>query len=88
MRRQRQGFWMTVVYIVLGGLIGSAIGHWLSPLWSPFGSNLVSLGTTPGTVWTINLGVLGVQIGAWLDVNLVGLIGMLAGLMWSQRQRS
>lgn len=77
---------MAIIYILLGGLVGSILGHLLTPLWSPLGRSLVMVGAQPGTSWSINLGVLGLQVGGWLEINLVGVMGMIVGLFWFQRR--
>ncbi|MCY0879078.1 MAG: DUF4321 domain-containing protein [Firmicutes bacterium] len=77
---------IAVVYVLLGGLVGSLMGHLLAPLWTPLGRTLVFLGTPPVRVWSVNLGIVGFQVGAWLNVNVLGIVGLLAGLAWFQRR--
>lgn len=83
--RKGHGIGLAVIYIILGGIVGSVLGHLLAPVWSPLGRPLLTIGSVPGTTWSINLGVVGLQVGGWLEVNLVGLIGMIVGLFWFRR---
>ncbi|MCL5115951.1 MAG: DUF4321 domain-containing protein [Firmicutes bacterium] len=85
MRKGRQGIAMAIIYIVIGGIVGSVLGHLLTPVWAPLGRSLLTLGSLPGSTWSINLGVVGIQVGGWIDVNVVGVIGLIVGLFWYRR---
>lgn len=85
MRKGRQSIGLAIVYILVGGLVGSVLGHLLASVWPPLGRSLLSIGSVPGTTWSINLGVVGLQVGGWLDVNVVGIIGLVIGLFWYRR---
>lgn len=86
MRSRNRGFGVALLYVLIGGLVGSLIGHLLSPLWAPLGQNDLTIGTNPGTNWTLNLGVFGISLGLWLQLNLGGIIGIVAGLAWYRRR--
>ena len=86
MRSRRQGFWLALLYMLTGALVGSLLGHLLSAVWPPLGHSDFVIGSGPGTNWTLNLGVFGVSIGAWLYLNLGGIIGLIGGLIWYQRR--
>ncbi len=88
MLKGRRSVGLAIVYILLGGLIGSLVGHLLAPVWTPLGRPLVFLGTPPTGSWSINLGIVGVQVGAWINVNVLGVIGLAVGLVWFQRRHA
>ncbi len=79
---------MAIVYILIGGIVGSVLGRLLDPLWAPLGRTLLSIGSQPGTGWSLNLGVVGLQVGGWIQMNVVGVIGLIVGLFWYQRRSS
>lgn len=87
-RKGRQGFGMAIVYILIGGIVGSVLGRLLDPVWAPLGRTLLSLGSQPGTSWSVNLGIVGLQVGGWIQMNVVGVIGLIVGLFWYQRRSS
>ncbi|NMP21248.1 DUF4321 domain-containing protein [Sulfobacillus sp. DSM 109850] len=76
---------LAIIYIVIGGIVGSVLGHLLAPAWAPLGKSLLTVGALPGTTWSINLGVVGIQFGGWLELNLLGVIGLIVGLFWYRR---
>lgn len=86
LRGQRKGFWIAVLYLLIGALIGSLVGHLLASVWPPLGHNYYVVGSSPGTSWTFNFGIFGISVGAWLDLNLGGIIGLIGGLIWYQRR--
>jgi hypothetical protein len=49
---------------------------------------LLSIGFQPGTAWSLHLGVVGLQVGGWIQMNVVGVIGLIVGLFWYQRRSS
>jgi hypothetical protein len=75
-----------VVYVVVGAVVGSIVGHWLRHLWAPLGHAYLVVGTH-GRPWDLNLAVVGVQFGFFLDLNLAALLGIVAGLWIYQRRR-
>lgn len=82
----RNSVWMAILYVVIGGIVGSLLGHFLSALWSPLGHDYFDLGSPTGP-WTLNLGVFGISLGIWLQLNLGGIIGVIGGLWWYRRGR-
>ncbi len=84
-RKGRRGIGLAIVFILVGGIVGSIFGRLLEPVWYPLGRSILALGTQPGTSWSVNLGVVGLQLGAWLKLNVLGVIGLIAGLFWYQR---
>lgn len=86
MRSRKQGFWLALIYVMIGALVGTLLGHFLSSLWAPLAHNYFVIGSGPGTSWSLNLGVVGLSIGGWLDLNLGGIIGLIVGLIWYQRR--
>jgi hypothetical protein len=82
----RMGWDLAVLGAIIGGLVGTVFGRLLGIVWAPLGTSVIRVGTTPGTVWTVNLGIMGVQAGAWVNLNVLGLIGMVTGWMWVIRQ--
>ncbi len=85
MRKSRRSVALAIVYILVGGIVGSVLGHFLESLWLPLGRSLVTIGSNPGTTWSFNLGVVGLQVGAWLQLNVLGVIGLIMGLFWFRR---
>ncbi len=69
---------MLVLYALVGALVGSVVGRWLGTYWPLLGHDYVTLGV--GTPWTLNLAVVGLALGAWVHLNLVGLLGLVAGV--------
>lgn len=88
MRKGRQGIGMAILYILIGCIVGSVLGRLLQPVWVPLGRSVLTVGAQPGTAWSIDLGVVGMQVGAWVQVNVMGVIGMVVGLFWFQRRGS
>lgn len=88
MRKGRHGIGVAILYILIGGMVGSIVGRLSAPLWLPLGRSLIVLGSKPGTTWSIDLGIVGVRLGAWIQVNLLGAIGLVVGLFWYQRSVS
>ena len=86
MRHRHQGFLLALLYAVIGAIIGSVLGRMLAPVWSPLGHNYFQFGSSPQAPWTLNLGVIGIQLGLWLTLNLGGIIGLIGGLFWYQRR--
>ena len=84
-RKGRHGMGMAILYILIGGIVGSILGQVLTPVWHPLGRALVTLGSRPKTAWSIDLGFLAVQVGAWIQLNVLGVIGLIAGLLWFRR---
>lgn len=84
-RKGRRSIGMAIVFILVGGIVGSVLGRLLQPAWYALGRPLLSIGTQPGTSWSIDLGVVGLQIGAWLQLNVLGVIGLIVGLFWYRR---
>ena len=87
MRCRNASGWIALIYVLIGGLIGSLLGHLLAPVWPPLGHSYFQLGTSTGP-WTLNLGVFGLDLGIWLDVNLGGMIGLVGGLWWFRRRKA
>jgi uncharacterized membrane protein YeaQ/YmgE (transglycosylase-associated protein family) len=85
MKKGRRSLGLAILSTVVGGLVGSILGRLLASAWHPLGQTLLSLGSQPGTAWSIDLGFLGVQLGLWLKLNVVGLIGLMVGLFWYLR---
>ena len=85
MRKSRRSVAVAILYILVGGIVGSVLGHFLGTLWLPLGRSLVTVGSNPGTSWSLNLGVVGVQLGLWLHLNVLGVIGLIVGLLWFKR---
>lgn len=86
MHHRKSGFWMAIIYIFMGGVLGTVLGHLLSSVWSPLGHTYLTIGANPGTSWTLNLGIAGITFGAWIQLNLGGIIGLIVGLIWFQRR--
>lgn len=85
MRNRRGGrVGLTLVYIVLGAIVGGMVGRFLQNWWPPLGRDWVMLGSTQAP-WSLNLGVFGVTVGGWLKLNLGGMVGMLVGLVAARR---
>ncbi len=87
MRGRKGSGWIALLYVLVGGLVGSLIGRFVAPLWPPLGHSYFELGTPSGP-WTLNLGVFGLDLGVWLDLNLGGIIGLVVGLWWFQRRKA
>ncbi len=85
MKKGRHGLGLAIIYILIGGIVGSVLGRLLGPVWAPLGRSLITVGALPGTTWSINLGVIGLQVGGWLNINLMGVIGLIVGLFWYRR---
>ena len=75
--RRRNGWWL-LLYGLLGAVVGGVVGRWLGAYWAPLGQTYATFGV--GTPWTVNLAVVGFSLGAWVHVNLVGLVGLVAGV--------
>jgi hypothetical protein len=78
---------MAIFYAVVGAIVGTVGGGWLARFWAPLGHYYLTIGSGVNNPWTINLRVVGIQAGFWLDLNLGGIIGLLLGLMAFQRRR-
>lgn len=81
MRSRRSGLGVLALRVLLGAIFGSVIGYLLRGLWSPLGHDYISLGSPTSAPLRIGLGVFGITIGAWLKLNLGGLIGVVVGAM-------
>lgn len=78
--------WSEVLYAVAGGIAGSIVGGWLARYWPPLGHNYLVLGSQSNGPWVINLRVVGIQAGFWLQLNLGGILGILLALVvWRRR---
>ena len=77
---------MGLISILVGGLIGSLIEHFVSPVWPLPEHSYFQLGTAPEP-WTLNGDVLGFGVGIWLDFTLMGIVGLLAGVQWFKRRK-
>jgi hypothetical protein len=76
---------MAILSLLVGGIVGSILGNLLVSLWHPLGRSLIVLGSQPGTGWAFNLGIIGGQVGAWVHLNVLGVIGLVVGLGWYWR---
>ena len=85
MRKSRRSVALAILYILIGGIVGSVLGHFLGTIWPPLGRSLITVGSSPGTSWSLNLGVVGLEVGAWIQLNVLGVIGLIVGLFWFQR---
>lgn len=86
MRSKRtSGFGVTVLYALIGAIVGSLIGHFLERIWAPLGYTYVNVGFP--NPWVLNLNVVGGSLGVWLKLNLLGIVGLLAGVLEAQRRR-
>jgi hypothetical protein len=86
-RAGARGWGLALVYALIGGVVGTLVGSWLAAYWPPLGHAYLTLGTPAGAPWTLNLDVIGVQVGAWMRLNLGGVVGVLLALGWFGRQR-
>lgn len=84
---KRGSGWSAAVLALVGALLGDAAGLLLAPVWRPLGQPLLALGSPSTRPWTLQLGIVGLSVGAWIRVNGVGLVGMAAGLWWYRRKR-
>lgn len=72
-----------MIYALVGALVGSGVGKWLSAYWAPLGHSYVTFGVTQP--WTLNLSVVGVTAGAWVALNLLGMVGIIVGVvLWAR----
>ncbi|PSR22084.1 MAG: DUF4321 domain-containing protein [Sulfobacillus acidophilus] len=85
MHTGRRSIGLAILYIIIGGVVGSIVGQLLQPMWPVLGRSLLVVGSEPGTTWTFDLGIMGVRLGAWMQLNLLGMIGVVVGLIWYQR---
>lgn len=76
---------LAILYILIGGIVGSILGRLLTPVWAPLGRTLLVVGARPGTAWSVDLGFMGIQLGVFIELNVLGVIGLVAGLMWYRR---
>lgn len=88
MRKGKHGIAIAILYILIGGIVGSVLGQLLAPLWAPIGKSLLTVGAAPGRIWSVDLGVIGISVGAWLNLNVLGVIGLVAGLFAFGRRGS
>ena len=79
LKTRRRSSWLLLLYVLVGAIVGSVVGRWLGAYWPLLGHNYVTLGA--GTPWTLNLAVVGFALGAWVQLNLVGLLGLVAGVV-------
>ncbi|CAB1129685.1 conserved protein of unknown function [Candidatus Hydrogenisulfobacillus filiaventi] len=86
MRKRSGSFGVALLFILVGAVAGDVIGRLLMPLWAVLGRDVLALGSPDGRPWTLSAGILGIQLGGWLQVNLMGLVGMLGGLAWYLRR--
>ena len=87
-RKGRHGIGMAILYVLVGGIVGSVLGTLLVHIFSPLARPLLVLGSIPGPDWTLNLGVVGVRFGGWVRLNLLGVVGLVAGFGWFWRSRA
>lgn len=85
MRKGRRSIGMAILAVVIGGLVGSILGRLLEPVWAPLGRTLLMVGAQPGTAWSADLGFLGISLGAWIRLNVMGVIGLIVALFWYLR---
>ncbi len=78
LKARRASPWRLLLYALVGAVVGSVVGRWLGPYWPPLGRSYVTVGM--GTPWTLNLAVVGFALGAWVHLNLVGLLGLVGGV--------
>ena len=87
MQKRHQGFGIALLYVVIGAIVGSVLGQLLSPVWHPLGREFFRLGSPLNAPATLNLGVVGIQGGLWLTLNLGGIIGLVSGFYWYLRRK-
>jgi hypothetical protein len=78
---------VAILYALIGAVIGTWVGHWVAHYWAPLGRYAWTVGSGVKRPWTLDLEWLGVQFGFWLHINVVGLVGLLAGLGVYRRGR-
>ena len=79
LKTRRRSPWLLLLYALVGAVVGSVVGRWLGTYWPALGHSYASVGV--GTPWTLNLAVVGFALGAWVHLNLVGLLGLVAGVV-------
>lgn len=87
MRNRHHGFGIALLYVLIGAIVGSVLGQLLSPLWHPLGRVFFRLGSASSAPLTLDFGVVGIQLGLWLTLNLGGIIGLLGGFYWYLRRK-
>lgn len=82
MRSRGTSWWISVLLVIIGGFIGNIAGEILANA-VPLANDYMPIGFDPTP---FNLaGVLSITIGMTFNINLVGGIGMVAGLILSRR---
>lgn len=77
---------LSVFYAVVGAIVGSVVGVWLGKYWAPLAHNYLVVGSGVNHPWAIDLHVVGIQVGAWLRLNLGGILGLLLGVVVARRR--
>lgn len=74
--------WITVLLIIVGALIGSAIWSMLAPVLPSAFMGSIPIGTTGGP-FALDMGFAKLTLGLVLNVNIGAIIGIVAAILVS-----
>ena len=79
MKTKKINFWMILLVLIVGALLGTALWSLLDSVLPAVLSKTYQLGTT--TPFVLNLHFFTVTLGLLLHVNIGGMLGMIAALL-------
>lgn len=83
--RRNGGRWRVVAAVLIGNALGNVVARHGAAEWLPWLAQALGPSLEPTTLAVPYLGA--VTVGLRLDITAGGLLGILAALLWLQRQR-